>query len=225
MGVGNWLPSMEHRLFYVDLDSWLDEKEFSKLVQSGEVDADVSYEAYLQESYDSELEMVVGALEAAAKIFQQHGLSFESFRYGDRASMNLQERTEWMHPLLECGWVRVAVKEVEISKLVVVTYPVQQIDQDCDLANLSRAEFVSGYGLTPERLVTSSSMQLDALDELLISVIEEEINAVGAKTVTRRSCAWTSRLVLESKPLGGAVSKFRKAYRHGLPRKQLRHAA
>ena len=225
MGVGNWLPSMEHRLFYVGLDSWLDEKEFSNLVQSGEVDADVSYEAYLQESYDSELEMVISALEATARMFQQHGLSFESFRYGDRASMNLRERTEWMHPLLECGLVRVAVKEVEISKLAVVTYPVQQVDEDCDLANLSRAEFVSGYGLTPERCITASSMQLDALDELLISFIEEEINAVGAKTVTRRSCAWTSRLVLESKPLAGVVSKFRKAYRHGLPRTQLRHAA
>ena len=105
-----------------------------------------------------------------------------------------------------------------------MTYPVQQVDEDCDLANLSRAEFVSGYGLTPERCITASSMQLDALDELLISLIEEEINAVGAKTVTRRSCAWTSRLVLESKPLAGVVSKFRKAYRHGLPRKQLRHA-
>ena len=225
MGVGNWLPSMEHRLFYVDLDSWLDEKEFSRLVQSGEIDADVSHEAYLQESYDSELEMVINALEATARIFRQHGLSFESFRYGDRASMNRQERTEWMYPLLECGWVRVVVKEVEISKLAVVTYPVQQVDEDCDLANLSRAEFVSGYGLTPERCITASSMQLDALDELLISFIEEEINAVGAKTVTRRSCAWTSRLVLESKPLAGVVSKFRKAYRHGLPRKQLRHAA
>ena len=32
-------------------------------------------------------------------------------------------------------------------------------------------------------------------------------------------------LGLESKPLAGVVSKFRKAYRHGLPRKQLRHAA
>ncbi len=225
MGVGNWLPSTEHRLFYVDLDSWLDEKEFSKLVQSGEVDADVSYEAYLQESYDSELEMVVSGLEATASVLRRSGIPFEPFRYGQRSSMNQLERTEWMHPLLECGLVRVAVKEVEISKLAVVTYPVQQVDEDCDLANLSRAEFVSGYGLTPERCITASSMQLDALDELLISVIEEEINAVGAKTVTRRSCAWTSRLVLESKPLAGVVSKFRKAYRHGLPRKQLRHAA
>jgi hypothetical protein len=106
-----------------------------------------------------------------------------------------------------------------------VTYPVQQPDEDCDLSNLGHADFVSGYGLTPERFITASSMQLDALDDLLISVIEEEINAVGAKTVTRRSCAWTSRQIMVSTPLNVAVSKFRKAYRHGLPRKQLRHAA
>ncbi len=225
MGVGNWLPSMEHRLFYVDIDSWLDVEEFSKLIQACEIDADVSYEAFLQESYDSELEMVVSALESTASVLQRHGIPFESIQYRHRASMNMLERKEWMQPLLECGLVCVAVKEVEISKLAVVTYPVQQLDEDCDLANLSRADFVSGYGLTPERFITASSMQLDALDDLLISVIEEEINAVGAKTVTRRSCAWTSRQLMVSTPLNGAVSKFRKAYRHGLPRKQLRHAA
>lgn len=225
MGVGNWLPRGTHRLFYVDLDSWVDDKEFSRLVQSGEIDADISYDAHLQESYDSELATVVSALEGTASVLIRHGIPFDSFRYGHRASMNRLERTEWMFPLLECGRVRVAVKEVEISKLAVVTYPVQQADEDCDLANLSRAEFVSGYGLTPERFITASSMQMDALDDLLISVIEEEINAVGAKTVTRRSCAWTSRLLTESMPLSVAVSKFRKAYRHGLPRRQLRHAA
>lgn len=225
MGVGNWLPSMEHRLFYVDIDSWLDVEEFSILIQSGEIDSDVSYEAFLQESYDSELEMVVSALESTASVLQQHGIPFEPIQYGHRVSMNLLERKEWMQPLLECGLVRVAVKEVEISKLAVVTYPVQQLDEDCDLANLSRAEFVTGYGLTPERFITASSMQLDALDDLLISVVEEEINAVGAKTVTRRSCAWTSSQLMASTPLNIAVSKFRKAYRHGLPRKQLRHAA
>ena len=71
MGVGNWLPSMEHRLFYVDIDSWLDIEEFSKLIQSGEIDSDVSYEAFLQESYDSELEMVVSALESTASVLRQ----------------------------------------------------------------------------------------------------------------------------------------------------------
>ena len=225
MGVGNWLPNMEHRLFYVDIDSWLDIEEFSKLIQSGEIDSDVSYEAFLQESYDSELEMVVSALESTASVLRQHGIPFDAIQYGHRASMNVLERKEWMQPLLECGLVRMAVKEVEISKLAVVTYPVQQPDEDCDLAILSRADFVSDYGLTPERFITASSMQLDALDDLLISVIEEEINAVGAKTVTRRSCAWTSRQLTVSTPLNVAVSIFRKAYRHGLPRKQLRHAA
>ena len=62
MGVGNWLPSMEHRLFYVDIDSWLDVEAFSKLIQSGEIDADVSYEAFLQESYDSELRVNLSSL-------------------------------------------------------------------------------------------------------------------------------------------------------------------
>jgi len=107
MGVGNWLPRGTHRLFYVDLDSWVDDKEFSKLVQSGEIDDDISYDAHLQESYDSELATVVSALEGTASVLIRHGIPFDSFRYGHRASMNRLERTEWMFPLLECGRVRV----------------------------------------------------------------------------------------------------------------------
>ena len=121
MGVGNWLPSMEHRLFYVDIDSWLDVEEFSKLIKSGEIDSDVGYEAFLQESYDSELEMVVSALESTASVLQRHGIPFESIQYGHRASMNLLERKEWMQPLLECGLVRVAVKEVVPAATAVAT--------------------------------------------------------------------------------------------------------
>ena len=225
MGAGNWLPRREHTLFYVDLDSWLGVEEFSELKHSGEIDEHTSYEDYLQGSYDSELEMVVSWLASIFSTLSQYGIPAESFRYMDRTAMNSYEREEWMFPLLEVGWVRVAVKEVEISKLAVVTYPIQHVDEDCDLANLERSEFIAAYGMTPERYATASSLQMDALDNLLISVIEKEINAVTAKTVTRRSCAWTSRLVTETKSLGSALSVFRKAYRHGLPRKQLRNVA
>ena len=225
MGVGNWLPNREHRLFYVDIDSWLDEGEFSSLVQSGEIEACTRYEDFLQESYDSELEMITSALESTAGLLRQNGIPVESFHYAERSEMNAIERAEWMYPLLECGWVRVAVKEIEISKLSVVTYPLQHQDDDSDLANLPRAEFVTEHGVTPERCVTATSLQMNALDQLLVAVIEAEISAVSAKTVTRRGCAWTSRLVDESMPVKTALSKFRNTYRYGLSRRHQKQAA
>lgn len=70
---------MEHRLFYVDLDSWLDEKEFSNLVQSGK-SMPMSATKHISRSPTIQNEMVISALEATARMFSN--TAFRSNRFG-----------------------------------------------------------------------------------------------------------------------------------------------
>lgn len=223
MGAGNWFPSRNaYNLMYIDLDSsYLSLPDFRKLQEDNpEIYGEMSYETYLQEGYEQEYETTVDMLRDAGNHLTGIGIPVINLRNHDR---NAFENKDWLTPIFEIGMVRLACKEVEISKLAVVAYTLDAEGEGGDLDELTAREFRVEYGMTRERYITVSGLQMDALDLWVLCYSEAQYNAVTAKTVSRRSCAWTSSTVTADAVLSlkQAAVKLRRALRGGQPRRRL----
>jgi hypothetical protein len=224
MGAGNYLPHGRDRytLFYNDLSSsYLSLAEYRQLQEEyPECYADLGYEQYLQDGAEQDYEEAVGVLKDTAKFLTHQGIPVTRLDGSDR---NAFERKDWLLPVFETGLVRVACKEVEISKLAVVVYAQDEEGDDGDLDCLTAKEFREYNGITRQRYITAAGLQRDALDDLLLAYGESQINLVNAKLISRRNGAWCSNVVtLADVPsLDKALRVMRRAIKAG----QSRHLA
>ena len=224
MGAGNYLPHGRDRytLYYNDLDSsYLSLAEYRQLQEDyPEGYTDLGYEQYLQDGHEQDYEEAVGVLKDTAGFLDHQGIPVTRLDDSDR---NAFERKDWLLPVFETGLVRVACKEVEISKLAVVVYALDEVGAGGDLDCLSDREFRDYHGITRQRYITAAGLQMDALDDLLLAYGESQINLVNAKLITRRNGPWCSNLVtLADVPsLDKALRVMRRAIKAGQPRQHL----
>lgn len=224
MGAGNYLPHGRDRytLYYNDLSSsYLSLAEYRPLQEEHpEYYADLGHEQYLQDGYYQDYEEAVGVLKSTAGFLERQGIPVTRLNGSDR---NAFERKDWLLPVFETGLVRVACKEVEISKLAVVVYAQEEEGAGGDLDCLTDREFREYHGITRQRYITAAGLQMDALDDLLLAYGESQINLVNAKLITRRNGPWCSNLVtLADVP---SPDKALRAMRRALKAGQSRHLA